>query len=172
MLDRRQFSGQLQVPGKAPSDVVLYLNEVFPPEQKKVKESSETKNNDATRAVDADFTVNNKANVWYRYELFLRTLAVTATPNLSYDFVIPGSSVGEYTRHTTDAAAANTADVLQWPNTGTVTLAANQASIVHIIGTFKTDTSGNVQFRWAQATSDTANLTIFNGSFVRFTEMV
>ena len=90
--------------------------------------------------------------------------ASSSVPDLKISFDAPTGSEVDL-----GYLATNTQQILANGQTSnTIDLSANLPLFIHVGGTIKTSSNaGDLNFNWAQATSDSARVTVLKGSYLR-----
>ena len=130
-----------------------------------IKSADESRTSTAVNANDSELLFPVVANSWYEYEMLLLITGTAGLGGMRTGFTVPSGAdfiiMGRNTANTTFFNTANTAFI------AAATTLASQIAVIW--GYVKVDsTAGNVNFLWAQNTSNAAAVTIKAGSKLRY----
>jgi len=128
----------------------------------RVKAVTETKNNDAVLADDAELVIPLEANSVYKGELFI-LMSSGAVPDFQYEIAIPAGASGS---KTSDNLTSNVGGFTLMEAVETVVTMATGGFLqgLVILFTVATVAAGSVAFRWAQNNSNAGDTNVFLGS--------
>lgn len=128
-----------------------------------LKTATETKNSDATLALDSDLQVELEANGRYSVEVLVRYDAATAA-DLKFDFQVPsGGMVYGF-----DLDGGITAELANTVATSLAALGVGSIQLCKVNGLIiNASTAGTFGMRWAQQTSNAGNTSLRIGSWMQ-----
>lgn len=136
------------------------------------KTADETKNSDATLANDTDMQVTVAANTTYLFEgaLFFNS---NSSPDIQFGINIPSGRV-DVGQHTVQSATNTTKTaIFHTVDASAQTMATNGTDFISVLsGTVEiAGTGGTVAMMWSQQTSNAADTIMYEGSFIKLTEI-
>lgn len=139
-----------------------------------VKQADESVSSNATPQDDNELVLPVEANATYLLTMWVAYTSTSETPDFRCDFTVPSGADLQRTVYGTDAAitGTSTGTVVQSLNTAAGTDdgrgAINGGLTAHVWGRLTvSSTAGNIQFRWAQVTSNAAAVVVKAGSWMR-----
>lgn len=138
------------------------------------KAQDQATSSQATLFVDDDLSITLNTNTSYVVTAAITASSTAIQPDINMSFNIPDGSSMALTFGSFDGTAkvagsglfsATTTEVsIDLPSTGLV--------VIHINGVITTgSTAGNVEFKWAQNTSNATEIKVFKGSYLRAKEI-
>jgi hypothetical protein len=135
------------------------------------KTADQSKTSDTTLAADTHLVAALAASTTYTFRLTV-WLSTDATPDAKYDLNYTGSvtSVFLYVANTGYSGAISSADLNSQTRTSLLpsySLVGSTGTLtIFLEGVITTDTSGTLEFRWAQNTSSATATTVRKGSYL------
>lgn len=137
------------------------------------KQADESVASSTTMQDDNELVLPVEANATYQLSMWVPYSSTSGTPDILCDFTVPsGADLYRSVYGVTNATAAGVGDI-EWSANATAGTDDRRASYngtntLLIFGRLNTSaTAGNLQFRWAQAVSDAAAVTVKAGSWMK-----
>jgi hypothetical protein len=130
------------------------------------KSADETKNEDTTLAADSELAATLEADSSYEVEMAVH-MGTDATPDFKMEVRVPSGATVRLSAM--GNGGSGSAEVVQLDGSGAEAVITGHTDTVwHIKGYVYTDaTPGDLEYWWAQNTSDVADTTVKKGSWLR-----
>jgi hypothetical protein len=147
-------------------DPKLVVTHVTPALKVRKPANQSLSNNSSILASDFDLNVGLATSTAYIVDATVLVEASSSVPDLKIRFVAPSGS--EVDLGYSVVAGASQGLLPNSQTSSTIALDANTPTVIHVSGTVKVGSAaGPLEFRWAQATADSALLTVRRGSYLR-----
>lgn len=137
-----------------------------------VKTANETVNSSTTLQNDDHLVISDVPTGYYKYEVLL-DCTLTAVGDFKSTLTTTGAltSRGRVTTQENGALTAQSHRMVDFEEEQNFDLPSDEDYIIHYMGYIDMTTSGDIQFQWAQNTSDIDNTTVKAGSYMHLTRM-